>query len=331
MKKVVVSLLMLLMVAGMAGCGSNGDTQKAAEKGNAKVKVGIIQIVEHPALDAARKGFLDELAQKGYKEGENLEVEYQNAQGDQANLQTIARQLVQDKCDLILAIATPSAVAMANETSDIPILITAVTDPVSAKLVKSNEKPGTNVTGTTDMNPVKDQLKLIKDIVPTAKKVGILYNSSEVNSQVQVKIAEDAAPALGLELVKVTVTASSEVMQAAQSLAGRVDAIYLPTDNMVISSLASVIKIAEENKIPLISGESESVKNGAIATVGIDYYKLGQTTGDMALKIIKGDEPQDMAIEGQEGTDLTLNLKAAKNMGVTISEEMIAKAKEVIK
>lgn len=331
MKKVVVSLLMLLMVAGMAGCGSNGDTQKATEKGNAKVKVGIIQIVEHPALDAARKGFLDELAQKGYKEGENLEVEYQNAQGDQANLQTIARQLVQDKCDLILAIATPSAVAMANETSDIPILITAVTDPVSAKLVKSNEKPGTNVTGTTDMNPVKDQLKLIRDIVPTAKKVGILYNSSEVNSQVQVKIAEDAAPALGLELVKVTVTASSEVMQAAQSLAGRVDAIYLPTDNMVISSLASVIKIAEENKIPLISGESESVKNGAIATVGIDYYKLGQTTGDMALKIIKGDEPQDMAIEGQEGTDLTLNLKAAKNMGVTISEEMIAKAKEVIK
>jgi putative ABC transport system substrate-binding protein len=331
MKKVVVSLLMLLMIVGMAGCGSNGDTQKNASEDNAKVKVGIIQIVEHPALDAARKGFLDELAQKGYKEGQNLEVEYQNAQGDQANLQTIARQLVQDKCDLILAIATPSAVAMANETSDIPILITAVTDPVSAKLVKSNEKPETNVTGTTDMNPVKDQLKLIKDIVPTAKKVGIIYNSSEVNSQVQVTIAEEAAPALGLELVKVTVTASSEVMQAAQSLVGRVDAIYLPTDNMVISSLASVIKIAEENKIPLIAGESEAVKNGALATVGIDYYKLGQTTGDMALKIIQGDKPEDMAIEGQEGTDLVLNLQAAKNMGVTISEEMIAQAKEVIK
>lgn len=331
MKKVVVSLLMFLMIAGMAGCVSQGDTNKAAEKDNAKVKVGIIQIVEHPALDAARKGFLDELAQKGYKEGENLEVNYQNAQNDQGNLQTIARQLAQEKCDLILAIATPSAVAMANETSEIPILITAVTDPVSAKLVKSNNKPGTNVTGTTDMNPVKDQLKLIKDIVPNAKKVGIIYNSSEVNSQVQVKIADEAAPGLDLKLTKVTVTASSEVMQAAQSLAGRVDAIYLPTDNMVISSLASVVKVAEANKIPVISGESESVASGALATVGIDYYKLGQTTGDMALRVIKGEKPQDMAIEKQEGTELVLNLKAAKNMGVTIPESIISKAKNVIK
>ena len=331
MRKVVVSLLMFLMIAGMAGCVSQGDTNKEAEKDNAKLKIGIIQIVEHPALDAARKGFLDELAQKGYKEGENLEVNYQNAQNDQGNLQTIARQLAQEKCDLILAIATPSAVAMANETSEIPILITAVTDPVSAKLVKNNDKPGTNVTGTTDMNPVKDQLKLIKDIVPNAKKVGIIYNSSEVNSQVQVKIADEAAPELSLKLTKVTVTASSEVMQAAQSLAGRVDAIYLPTDNMVISSLASVVKVAEANKIPVISGESESVASGALATVGIDYYKLGQTTGDMALRVIKGEKPQDMAIEKQEGTELVLNLKAAKNMGVTIPESIISKAKNVIK
>ena len=331
MRKVVVSLLMFLMIAGMAGCVSQGDTNKEAEKDNAKLKIGIIQIVEHPALDAARKGFLDELAQKGYKEGENLEVNYQNAQNDQGNLQTIARQLAQEKCDLILAIATPSAVAMANETSEIPILITAVTDPVSAKLVKNNDKPGTNVTGTTDMNPVKDQLKLIKDIVPNAKKVGIIYSSSEVNSQVQVKIADEAAPELSLKLTKVTVTASSEVMQAAQSLAGRVDAIYLPTDNMVISSLASVVKVAEANKIPVISGESESVASGALATVGIDYYKLGQTTGDMALRVIKGEKPQDMAIEKQEGTELVLNLKAAKNMGVTIPESIISKAKNIIK
>ena len=331
MRKVVVSLLMFLMIAGMAGCVSQGDTNKEAEKDNAKLKIGIIQIVEHPALDAARKGFLDELAQKGYKEGENLEVNYQNAQNDQGNLQTIARQLAQEKCDLILAIATPSAVAMANETSEIPILITAVTDPVSAKLVKNNDKPGTNVTGTTDMNPVKDQLKLIKDIVPNGKKVGIIYNSSEVNSQVQVKIADEAAPELSLKLTKVTVTASSEVMQAAQSLAGRVDAIYLPTDNMVISSLASVVKVAEANKIPVISGESESVASGALATVGIDYYKLGQTTGDMALRVIKGEKPQDMAIEKQEGTELVLNLKAAKNMGVTVPESIISKAKNVIK
>ena len=230
-----------------------------------------------------------------------------------------------------MAVATPTAQAVANTTKDIPILITAVTDPVSAKLIESNDKPGTNVTGTTDMNPVKDQLKLIKDIVPNAKKVGIIYNSSEVNSQVQVKIADEAAPELSLKLTKVTVTASSEVMQAAQSLAGRVDAIYLPTDNMVISSLASVVKVAEANKIPVISGESESVASGALATVGIDYYKLGQTTGDMALRVIKGEKPQDMAIEKQEGTELVLNLKAAKNMGVTVPESIISKAKNVIK
>lgn len=332
MRKILVSLLVLLMAAGVAGCGNAGQNQKTQESQSTdQVKVGIIQIVEHPALDAARKGFLDALAKNGYKEGQNLVVEYENAQGDQGNLQTISRKLVQDKCDLILAIATPSAVTMANATSDIPILITAVTDPVSAKLVKSNEKPGTNVTGTNDMNPVKDQLKLIKDIVPTAKNVGIIYNSSEVNSQVQVEIADKAAPELGLKLNKVTVTASSEVMQAAQSLVGRVDAIYLPTDNMVISSMASVVKVAEDNKIPIIAGESNSVEAGALATVGIDYYKLGQTTAEMAVRVIKGEKPQDMAIQGQAGTDLVVNLKAAKNMGVTIPEDIIAKAKKVIK
>lgn len=326
-RKIIGSLLVLMLLStGLAGCASKAkETPQTAN-----VKIGIVQIVEHPALDAARQGFLDELAANGYKEGQNLTIDYQNAQGDQGTLQTIAKKLVQDKCDLILAIATPSAVAMANETTTIPILITAVTDPVSAKLVKSNDKPDTNVTGTTDMNPVKDQLQLIKDLVPAAKNVGIIYNSSEINSQVQIDIADKAAPGMGLNLVKVSVTASSEVMQAAQSLVGRVDAIYLPTDNMVISSMSSVIKVAEANKIPVIAGESNSVEAGALATVGIDYTKLGQTTAQMALRVLKGEKPQDMAIQGQTGTDLVLNLKAAKNMGVTVSQDMIAKAKKVI-
>ncbi|MDD2235262.1 MAG: ABC transporter substrate-binding protein [Desulfitobacteriaceae bacterium] len=332
MKRILGALLVLLMIVGVAGCSNTAQVQKNQENLDTKqIRLGIIQIVEHPALDAAREGFLDNLAAKGYKEGQDLVVEYENAQGDQSNLQTISRKLVQDKCDLILAIATPSAVAMANATSEIPILITAVTDPVSAKLVESNEKPGTNVTGTNDMNPVKDQLKLIKDIVPAAKNVGIIYNSSEVNSQVQLKIADQVAPELGLNLIKVTVTASSEVMQAAQSLVGRVDAIYLPTDNMVISSISSVIKVAEENKIPIIAGESNSVETGALATIGIDYYKLGQTTAEMAVRVINGEKPQDMAIQGQAGTDLVINLKAAEKMGVTIPEDILARAKNVIK
>lgn len=330
MKKLLWSLLVVLLTLGLTGCGGGAqEAPKAQEAGEKQVKLGIIQIVEHPALDAARKGFLDVLKEKGYDD-QKLVVDYQNAQGDQANLQTIARKFVQDKSDLVLAIATPSAMAMANESADIPILITAVTDPVSAKLVKSNEKPDTNVTGTTDMNPVKEQLQLIKDLVPGVKKVGIIYNSSEINSQVQVDVADQVAPELGLELAKVTVTASSEVMQAAQSLVGKVEAIYLPTDNMVISSMAAVLKVAEENKIPVISGESNSVENGALATVGIDYYQLGRTTADMAIRVLNGEKPQEMAIEGQPGTDIVLNLQAAERMGVTISDEMKKKAKKVI-
>ncbi len=328
MKRVLASLITLLMVIGLAGCAAKTETPAPQAE---KVNIGIVQIVQHPALDSARQGFLDALADKGYKQNENLVVDYQNAQGEQANLQTISQKFVQDKPQLVLAIATPSAVAMANATTEIPILITAVTDPVSAKLVKSNEKPDTNVTGTSDMNPVADQLKLIKEIIPTAKKIGIIYNSSEVNSQVQADIADQAAPGLGVEMVKVTVTASNEVMQAAQSMVGRVDAIYVPTDNMVVSALASVVKVGEDNDIPVFGAESNTVENGAVATVGIDYYQLGRMTGDMAVRVLKGEKPQDMAIQQQQGSDLILNLKAAQNMGVTVPEAVIAKAKTVIK
>lgn len=321
-------MITLLMVIGLAGCAAKTETPAPQAE---KVNIGIVQIVQHPALDSARQGFLDALADKGYKQNENLVVDYQNAQGEQANLQTISQKFVQDKPQLVLAIATPSAVAMANATTEIPILITAVTDPVSAKLVKSNEKPDTNVTGTSDMNPVADQLKLIKEIIPTAKKIGIIYNSSEVNSQVQADIADQAAPGLGVEMVKVTVTASNEVMQAAQSMVGRVDAIYVPTDNMVVSALASVVKVGEDNDIPVFGAESNTVENGAVATVGIDYYQLGRMTGDMAVRVLKGEKPQDMAIQQQQGSDLILNLKAAQNMGVTVPEAVIAKAKTVIK
>jgi len=328
LKRVLASLITLLMVIGLAGCAAKTETPAPQAE---KVNIGIVQIVQHPALDSARQGFLDALADKGYKQNENLVVDYQNAQGEQANLQTISQKFVQDKPQLVLAIATPSAVAMANATTEIPILITAVTDPVSAKLVKSNEKPDTNVTGTSDMNPVADQLKLIKEIIPTAKKIGIIYNSSEVNSQVQADIADQAAPGLGVEMVKVTVTASNEVMQAAQSMVGRVDAIYVPTDNMVVSALASVVKVGEDNDIPVFGAESNTVENGAVATVGIDYYQLGRMTGDMAVQVLKGEKPQDMAIQQQQGSDLILNLKAAQNMGVTVPEAVIAKAKTVIK
>ena len=335
MKKLLVLMAVLLVMSvALAGCGGGGE--KAAEQPQAdqqeakQVQLGIIQIVEHPALDASRQGFLDVMAENGYKDGENLVVDYQSAQGDQSTLQSIANKFAQDKKDLVLAIATPSAMAMANETNEIPILITAVTDPVEAKLVDSLEKPGTNVTGTTDMNPVADQLALIKELVPEAKNVGIIYNSSEVNSEVQVKIARQAVSELGFTLHEATVTASNEVMQATQSLMGKVDAIYLPTDNMVISSLSAVLQVAEENKIPVIAGESNSVEEGALATLGIDYYKLGRQTAESALRVLNGENPADIAVEAQKGADIVINLKAAERFGVTISDALKAKAAQVI-
>jgi len=301
------------------------------ERGSSKpVKLGIIQIVEHPALDAARRGFLDALKAGGYEEGKNLQVDFQNAQGDQATLQNIARKFVQDKKDIILAVATPSAMAMANATQEIPILITAVTDPVEARLVKSLERPGTNVTGTTDMNPIKEQLELLKQLVPTATRVGVIYNSSEVNSQVQVRIAKEEAQKLGLTIVEAPVTSSTEVVQATQSLVGRVDAVYVPTDNTVVSSIAGVLQVTEPNRIPVIAGESSVVEAGGLATIGIDYYKLGWQTGEMALRVLKGEKPQNMPIERQKDLNLVINEKAAKKLGIAIPDELKKKASKII-
>ncbi|HEX3032242.1 MAG TPA: ABC transporter substrate-binding protein [Bacillota bacterium] len=333
MKKKLMALgLGLLLVAGIAGCGSKESktetTQTPQEK---QIKVGIAQIVEHPALDAARQGFMEALKKNGYEEGKNLVVDYQNAQGDPNNLQPIAQKFASDKPDLILAIATPSAQAMAGKITDTPILITAVTDPVGAKLVKSAEKPETNVTGTNDMNPIKDQMELLKKLVPTAKAVGVIYNAGEQNSQTQVKLLKEAAAALGLEVKEATVTTTADVMQSAQSMIGKVQALYIPTDNTVVSAAASVIQVADKNKLPIISGESSVVEKGGLATIGIDYKKLGEQTGEMAVRILKGAKPQDMPVESQKDFSITINKKNADLIGITIPEDILAKAAKVIK
>lgn len=329
MKKFSMVLMVVALMFSLVGCGTS---EKAGTDTEKKFKVGIVQIVEHPALDDARKGFLDTLKKNGYEEGKNLEVDYQNAQGDQTILQTIAQKFSSNKPDLILAIATPSAQSVASAITDTPILITAVTDPLAAKLVKSMEKPGTNVTGTTDMNPIKEQFQLLKDLVPTAKKVGILFNAGEVNSQVQVDIAKGIAKDLGLELVEKSVANSSDVLMAAQSLVGQVDAIYVPTDNTVVSAFESVAQVTTKNKIPVISGESSVVDRGGIGTIGINYKKLGEQTGEMAVKVLKGEaKPQDMAIESQKEFDTVINKKAADAIGLTIPQAILDKATKVIK
>jgi putative ABC transport system substrate-binding protein len=329
-KKVMGVGLSLVLSLALAGCGAtqqaSGGATSSGSAENKEVKIGIIQIVEHPALDSARAGFLDTLKQNGYVEGKNLKVDYQNAQGDQSVLQSIAQKFASNKLDLVLAIATPSAQAMASATQNIPILITAVTDPVEAKLVNSMDKPGTNVTGTTDMNPLKEQFDLLKKLVPQAKKVGVIYNAGEVNSQVQVRLAKDVAKNLGLELVEATVTTSADVLQASQSLVGKVDAIYVPTDNMVVSAAQSVIQVANKNKIPIISGESSVVDKGGLATIGINYNNLGKQTGEMALKVLKGSKPQDMAIESQKQFDTVFNKEALTLLGIKVPDDLAKSA-----
>ncbi len=322
MSKKVIFILVVLFSISLTACSTTSDKV---------VKIGISQLVQHPALDSACEGFIEALKEAGYEEGKNIKIDMQNAQGDVTNAQTIARKFADEKVDMILAIATPAAQAVANVTKDIPILITAVTDPVMAGLAESLDEPGGNVTGTTDMNPVSEQIKLIKDLVPNVKNVGILYNSGEINSKVQVDMANEAADSLNLNIVEATVSNSSEVNQATQSLLGRVDAIYVPTDNTIVSAIGAVIKVANDNKIPVIGSERGQVDAGAIATKGIDYKELGRQTGQIAVKIIKGKKPQDIPIEGSKVVTLIVNQKAAETIDLTIPKGILDKADEIIK
>lgn len=287
------------------------------------LKIGILQLAEHEALDAARIGFIESLEKQGYKEGENVEIEYLNAQGDQSNLKVMSDRLVADKVDLILAIATPAAQAVANATTDIPILVTAVTDPKAAKLVESNEKPNTNVSGTSDMTPVAEQLKLLKQLVPNVKNVGFIYNSSEANSKIQIDIADKVAKELGLQTTTMTVTNTNDVAQNTEALVKRVDAIYIPTDNTMASAMATVGNISKRTGIPVINGEESVAKIGGLATVGVNYKKLGEQTGEMAGRILSGKEKvESMPIEYQKDYDVYINEDIAKALNITIPEEL---------
>lgn len=330
MKKLTALFLAGVMALSATACSSSSSAPAAANgdaSGNKQIKIGVVQLVEHPALDAAYKGFVDGLAKEGYEDGKNIKITYENAQGEQANCQTIANKLVNDKSDLILAIATPAAQAVANTTKDIPVLVTAVTDPASSKLVASNEAPGGNVTGTSDLTPVEAQIKLLKQILPNAKKVGLLYCSSEANSKFQVDIAKKIAADLGMKTVEATVSNSNEIQQVTQSLVGKVDAIYIPTDNMISAGIATVSMVAEPAKIPLIVGEAGMIEKGGLATYGINYYDLGLLTAKQAVKILRdGAKPADMPIEYSTNCDLTLNKDVAAKIGITFPQELLDKA-----
>ena len=312
----------LASVVALTGCSSEGG---GSGDGSESYKIGINQLVQHPALDEATAGFKQAFADAGAE----VEWDEQNANGEQPTALTIAQQFANADLDLALAVATPAAQATVQNLIDVPVLFTAVTDPVSAELVESMDAPGSNVTGTSDEAPIDQQLELLKDLVPAAKNVGIVYASGEVNSQVQVDAATEAAKGLDLEIETQTVTSVNEIQQAVEAL-GDVDAIYVPTDNMVVSGIASLVQVAEEKKIPVIGAEAGTVEGGAAATIGIDYTELGRQTGEMALRILRdGEDPAEMPVEKATEFTYVVNEEAAKNQGIEIPENILAEAETV--
>lgn len=316
--KILVFMLLTVIILTFLSCTNQKETSN-----NDIINIGIIQFVEHIALDSAREGFISALKDNGYKEGENIVIDYQNAQADSSNMSTISDRFVSNKVDLILAIATPAAQSIAGKTTDIPILGTAITDYVVARLVDSNDAPGGNVSGTTDMNPIKEQIDLLVKLVPNAKTVGVLYNSSEDNSILQAKIAKEAIETLGLTYIEVTVSNSNEVQQVTQSIVGQCDAIYLPTDNTFASAMPVVHGVTSQSKTPVICGESGMVNAGGLATLGINYYDLGYQTGLMAVKILKGEaQPSSMPIQSAKDFDFAINGTVANEIGLKIPDDL---------
>ena len=306
----------LLGMSLFAGCGEQAATTTASQ-GDGVFQIGIIQLMEHPALDAARAGFMAALEDEGIP----AVYDYQNAQGDSATLSTIAQRFVNNNVDMILAIATGSAQVAASETSVIPIIGTAITDYEAARLVDSNEAPGGNITGVSDMMPVARQVGLIPEFVPNVRTLGILYSSNEPNSVIQAELAIAAAEALGLEVVVGTVTALADVQQVTLSVANRADAIYIPTDNTYASAMSLVAQISIDSGVPVFAADTNMVMTGGIATLGINYFDLGYQSGLMAAKVLRGEaQPASMPIQWADGFTYLVNGDMAEALGIAIPE-----------
>ena len=294
------------------------------------VYIATTAIVEHPALDAIRDGIKERLNEEGYK-GDNFKFTYESAQGQPVIAAQIARKMVGDEPDVIVAIATPSAQASVSATKNIPIVFSAVTDPLAAKLISNMDKPGKNVTGLSDMANVKQHLELIKEFVPNLKSVGVPFNPGEANSVATVEALKIAGKELGINIVTSAAPKSSDVMIASKQLVGKVQAIYCPIDNTIITALESVIKVGVDAQVPVFAGDTNSVERGAVAAVGYNYYDLGRQTGDIVIRILKGEKPGDIAVKMATGTELYINPKIAKKMGLTVPASALKRATKVIK
>ena len=318
--KVVRKLLAPLLVVGILLTSLISLHQLKADKKKDVFRIGISQFITHQSLDATREGFVDELAKQGYVEGENIEIDLQNAQGEQRNLKTISQQLAESS-DVVLAIATPSAQSLANTTQTTPVVFSAVTDPVSAKLVESKEHPGGNVTGTSDQSSdaISTQINLIKKVLPKAKTIGILYTQSEPNSVVQKDEAKRLLEEKGFTVVEKTILDSNNVKAAAESLMTEVDMVFVPTDNIISSTMETVKQVSIKHKVPVFGGSTEMVAVGGLFNYGTNYEELGRQTARMLVRILKGEKPDNIAVELPEKLELHTNQEIATALGIDIS------------
>lgn len=323
-KFMTVLMILVLSMAMMTGCGKD-DSQGDASQDKV-FKVGILQLMEHPSLNTIRESIIEGLSEAGYVDGENLEIDYKNGQNDMTNMKTIAQTFVADKCDVIVAIATPAAQAVLSETTEIPIIFAAVTDPVDAELVDSLENPGGNVSGTSDEVSAEAIMELAKQITPGFKTIGALYSAGEDNSDSVVKGLKEYAAANGYEVVESTVTNTSEVQQAAQYLADKVDVVYSPIDNTVASSMAVATEIFNNAKIPFYVSADSMVQDGGLATYGIDYTVLGKETAKMVAQIFGGADVSTMAVVKMNDMNIYVNTKTADAIGVEIPQSILEKA-----
>ena len=316
---------MMLVILVMVMMGATVTAQQ--------LRIGVSQIVEHPALDAVRNGFVDRLEQAGYIPGEDVIYDFQNAQGEFSNAISIAQKFKDDQVDLILAISTPITQASVQVIDDIPIIIGAMTDPIAAGVAESWESSGNNVTGMSDAAPNKAQLELIPRFLPQATRVGTIYNAGEANSVVQIALSREVCQDLGLELIEVTVSSSAEVLMAAQSLIGRVDVFYIVTDNVAVSALSSIVKVSLDEKIPIILADPSTVPDGALASYGIDYYTLGQKSAEKAIQVLQGELPTNIPIgkiDKPEDLTFIINMDVAQQLDIDVPMDLLEEANSIV-
>ena len=334
MKKSVLAFIVVIIVAlGYYFINNKkGElTQEKSQITNEKIiNVGVLQLLSHPALDAIYKGIDEELANQGYKNGENIKINLLNAQGEQSNLALMSEKLVSEKNDILVAITTPAALSLANVTKNIPIVMAGITYPVEAGLIASEEKPGNNITGVSDRTPIKQQLELMKEILPNLKNIGLLYTSSEDNSIKQIEEAKKYAAELGLEVKLAAISNTNDIQQVTESLASEVQAIFVPIDNTIASAMPTVVKVTDKFKVPVFPSADTMVADGGVLGLGVDQYQIGVQTAKVIVEILNGKNPADTPVVLANEGVIYLNEAKAKELGIEIPASIKEKS-QIIK